>query len=97
MNHIGVPKRRKDGRGKFHDLTLHARIDLFVQNEPTTGAQLMALKWLGNTGSHEAAQVGRDDLLDALEIMEHALAEIIERRSKRVKALAKKLTKKYGA
>jgi len=95
MNHLGVPKRRKDGSGKYHDLSLHARIDLFAQNEPATGPQLMALKWLGNTGSHEA-QVARNDLLDAFEIMEHALVEIIDRRSARVATLAKKLTRKYA-
>jgi hypothetical protein len=37
----------------------------------------MALKWLGNTGTHTSA-VTRDDLLDAFEILDHALVELID-------------------
>jgi hypothetical protein len=95
MNHLGVPKRRKDKNGKFSDLTLHARIDSFAKVEPTVAPQLMALKWLGNSGSHDS-EVTRNDLLDAFEIMEHSLGELIDRRSQRVAALAKKLTKIHG-
>ena len=94
MNHIGVPKRKKGSNGKFHDLSLHARIEAFANKEPTIGAQLMALKWIGNTGSHDS-NVGTNDLLDSFEIMEHALAEIIGGHSARVAELAKQLTKKH--
>jgi hypothetical protein len=96
MNSLGVPKRRKDKTGKYFDLSLHTRIDEFAKKEPTIGPQLMALKWLGNAGSHTNREVSKDDLLDAFEIMEHALAEIIEKRSAKVAALAKKLTLKHG-
>lgn len=95
MNHLGVPKRKKDKNGKYSDLSLHARIDAFAKHEPTIGPHLMALKWLGNAGSHNR-EVSQNDLLDAFEIMEHALGEIIDRRSAKVAALAKKLTKKHG-
>lgn len=95
MNHLGVPKKKKDSQGKYYDLTLHKRIDAFAQNEPKIGPQLMALKWLGNSGSHDS-EVSQDDLLDAFEIMEHSLGEIIERRSERVALLAQKMTKKHG-
>jgi len=57
--------------------------------------QLMALKWLGNSGSH-SGEVSRDDLLDAFEILEHALAELLEQKSERIAALAKKMTAKHG-
>ena len=96
MDHLGVPKRRKDQNGRYFDLSLHFRIDAFAKKESAIGPQLMALKWLGNSGSHDS-EVSRDDLLDAFEIMEHALGEIIEHRSARVSALAKKLTKKHGS
>jgi hypothetical protein len=98
MNHLGVAKRKKDKNGKFFDLSLHGRIDEFARSEPVIGPQLMALKWLGNAGSHSNREVGRDDLLDAFEILEHALGEIIDKRSARsakVAELAKKLTKKH--
>jgi hypothetical protein len=74
---------------------LHGAIEAFAKNSPEVGAQLMALKWLGNTGSHNS-RVSRDDLLDAFEVLEHALSEIIERRSERVAELAKGLTAKHA-
>lgn len=95
INYLGVPKRKKGGSGKYFDLTLHARIDAVAKKEPTIGFQLMALKWLGNAGSH-IGDVSKNDLLDAFEIMEHALGEIIERRSAKVAKLAKNLSKKHG-
>lgn len=95
MNHLCVPKRKKDRSGKYFDLSLHARIDAVAKKEPIIGSQMMALKWLGNAGSHIGA-VSKNDLIDAFEIMEHALGEIIERRSAKVAKLAKKLIKKHG-
>lgn len=74
---------------------LHAAIESFAKNNPVLGAQLMALKWLGNTGSHDSS-VSQSDLLDAFEILEHALSEILERRSERVALLAKQLTDKHA-
>jgi len=54
MDHLGVPKRKKDKNGKFDDLSLHHRVEIFQKGSPIIGSQLMAHKWLGNTGSHEA-------------------------------------------
>ena len=95
LNHQGIPKRKRDSKGKYKELWLHARLDLFAKGNPATGAQLMALKSLGNSGAHEGS-ISREDLLDAFEVLEHSLEEIIEQRSKRVAALSKKLTKKHG-
>lgn len=95
MNHLGVPKKKKSKNGRYSELTLHARIDAYAAKDPQVGSQLMALKWLGNTGSHEG-DVSKTDILDAFEILEHALLEILDKRSERVAALAKKLVKKHG-
>lgn len=80
LNHLNVPRRRKDQNNKFSDLTLHKRIEFFMTKEPSLGSHLMALKWLGNTASHEG-NVSRNDLLDAFEILEHLLDELIGKRS----------------
>jgi hypothetical protein len=95
MDSLGVPRRKKTAMGKYSDLTLHARIDHFAQGQPTTGGQLMALKWVGNAGSHQG-EVSKNDLLDAFEVLDHALVELIDQRSERVSELAKKLTRKHG-
>lgn len=95
LNHAGVQKTKKANNGQVN-LSLHARLDIYAQKEQVVGSQLMALKWLGNSGSHGGGVVSREDLLDAFEIMEHALLEIIEKRSKYVATLAKNLTKKHS-
>lgn len=95
MDHVGIPRKRKNSQGKYSEQSLHARLANYAQLFPNIGAQLMALKWLGNAGSHDS-EVSRNDLLDALEVFEHALLEIIEKRSIRVAGLAKQLTKKFG-
>ena len=60
MDALSIPKRKKVG-AKYSDLSLHARIALFGKNEPILGAQLLALKWLGNSGSHDS-KMSRSDL-----------------------------------
>lgn len=95
MDHLSIPRRRRETNGRFSDLSLHQRIDLFEKDNPAIGGQIMALKWLGNTGSHEG-QVTRNDILDAFEILEHVLGELIEQRTAKVAALAKQLMKKHA-
>jgi hypothetical protein len=95
LDHLGVQKHKRSTQGQMSDLSLHARINIFARSKPTVAPQLMALKWLGNTGSHDSV-VSKGDLLDAFEIMEHALGELIDERSQRVAKLAKKLTKKHS-
>jgi hypothetical protein len=94
MNDLGIPVKKKTVKGKYADLSLHRRIDIFAAKNPVIGQQLMALKWLGNSGSH-SNDVSQTDILDAFEILEHSLDEIVEKRSIRITALAKKLTKAH--
>jgi hypothetical protein len=95
LDQLQLPRRRKSKAGKFTELTLHSRLEALSERSLTIGLQLMALKWLGNSGSHDGA-VSQDDLLDAFEILEHSLAELLEQRSKRIAELAKKLTRKHA-
>jgi hypothetical protein len=95
MDHCGIKRRAKNKHGKFYELSLHKRIEIFAEKNPDIGKQLMALKWLCNAGSHKTA-LSKRDLLDACEIIEHALAEIIGQRTMRIRTLAKQLERKYG-
>ncbi|MEJ8821551.1 DUF4145 domain-containing protein [Variovorax humicola] len=91
LDHLGIPAKSKKGGY----LPLDQRIDAFSKNDPANGAHLMALKWLGNVGSH-TDYVNADDLLAAFEITEHALAEIIDKKSASIARLAASITAKYG-
>jgi Domain of unknown function (DUF4145) len=96
MTNLGIPTQKPSSKnGKVVDLTLHQRIEIYAKAEPQIGNQLMALKWLGNTGSH-GQKVNVEDLLDAFEILEHSLEEILDNKSKKIADLAKKLTQKHS-
>lgn len=92
LDHVGIARKpEKEGAVEY---SLHKRIEEYSKNNAVLGGHLMALKWLGNTGSHQS-NVHKSDLLDAFEILEHALSEIIENRSERLAALAKQLVEKH--
>jgi hypothetical protein len=95
MDHYRIPKRRKGQNHKYFDLKLHDRIETFSQKRSGAGEKLMALKWLGNTASHQGT-VGRDDILNGFEILEFLLAELFEQRSVRIEELTRQLTKKHA-
>ncbi|MCQ4314466.1 DUF4145 domain-containing protein [Stutzerimonas zhaodongensis] len=94
MDHLGIAQE-KSVNGRTSQLKLHARIEEFSKQNAEIGNQLMALKWLGNTAAHEGI-AHRGHLLDAFEILEHVLAEVIDERSARVAALADKMKSRYG-
>ncbi len=95
LTHVGVPTVDKTSTEKQTDIPLHRRIELYAKENPEIGQQLMALKWIGNSSSH-GGQVARREILDAFELLEHSLIEVLEKRSAKMAALAKKLTEKYG-
>lgn len=96
MTNLGIPATQQSPKNsKLIDLTLHQRIEIYAKAEPQIGHQLMALKWLGNTGSH-GERINIEDLLDAFEILEHSLEEILDNKSKKIADLAKKMTQNHS-
>jgi hypothetical protein len=95
MDHYRIPRRCRGTNGKYFDLKLHTRIEIFSKRQSSAGEKLMALKWLGNTGSHQG-DVSRNDLLDGFEILEYLLAELFEKRTVHVVGLARQLMKKHA-
>jgi hypothetical protein len=95
VTHLGV-KRFYVQRNKRRPLSLHARIDLLPAQYGHVKELLLAIKWLGNAGSHPGAEISADDVLDAYELIEHVLLEIFSARSKAMKSLAKKVNRRKG-
>jgi hypothetical protein len=95
MDAQGIPKKGKTSKGKFEKLSLHARIERFEKKKPEVGANLLAIKWLGNSGSHSNDLIA-SDTLDGFELLAHALEEIYESKSVRLKRLAAAIIKKKG-
>jgi Domain of unknown function (DUF4145) len=104
MDHFKVAKfriakqpKKPNAPGKMRPLDLSSRIDKFIS---ATGAvihkdHLHALRVVGNLGSHKNVLSGTE-MLDAFEIYEHALGELIGKKSAQIGKLAKKLSKHTG-
>lgn len=86
-------------KGKRQDLALHSRIDKFKAKNVEAAEGLLAIKWLGNEGSHASLEEGLtlDDLLDAYELFEHAIDLIYVQQSAKMKKLAAGINKKRGS
>lgn len=104
MDHFKVAKfriaknpKKPNSPGKMKPLDLSARIDKFIS---ATGAvvhkdHLHALRVVGNLGTHKNV-LSRTEMLEAFEVYEHALEELIGKKSAQIGKLAKKLSKHAG-
>lgn len=95
MTHIRIKQYRVEN-GKRRYLSLHERIKLLPKKYHDIQDLFMAVKWLGNAGSHSGTTVSADDVLNAYELMEKLLAEVFNKESKKLKALAKKIIENKG-
>lgn len=94
LTHLGVPTSDGTDNNNPRRLSLHRRIELLEKTNPEPARLLMAIKWMGNAGSHGGG-VFRRDTLDALEILEHILPELLERRSQKMQQLAERLVRRH--
>ena len=72
LDGMGVHRKIKPFATK--ELTLQQRIELMDKvRYPHISDMLMAIKLVGNDGSHDLGRASRDDVLDCYEILEHVL------------------------
>lgn len=83
-------------KGKRRYISLHQRIALLPPQYSEIKDLILAIKWLGNSGSHSRDGMTLDDVMDAYEFLEHILEEIFGKKAKNLKARAKKVNKKKG-
>ena len=96
MDHAGVKIRKTNTEGEFHYFSLHQRIEEFAKKFPKIGKNLMAIKFLGNSGSHKGKSIPHEDILDGYHIVEHTLIAMFEKREETVARIATKLSKRHG-
>jgi hypothetical protein len=89
-------KRYDTRNGKKIFLNLHKRINLIPLKHQSLKDCCLAIKWLGNAGSHSDKKITSDDVMDAYEIMDEVLRELFEKRQKHIKKLVKTINKKKG-
>lgn len=101
MDERGVKRKARirngPNQGKFRTLSLHERIEVYGEKEKQAQEQLMALKWLGNIGSHTGHEdLKRNHLIDAFEHFEFALELIYVQRAVALSSRAKAIIKAKG-
>lgn len=80
-------------KGKKVISKLHYRIELFKNSKPDEAELLMAIKWIGNSGSHTNNDLTKDDILDGYEILQSVTTKLYEKDTHRLKKLSKKINK----
>lgn len=88
-----VPKTYID-KGNRKGYTLHKRIEIFKKSNPEEADNFMAIKWIGNTGSHQINNLTKDDIMDGLEILEYVTNNLYDKNNPRIKKLSKKINKR---
>jgi hypothetical protein len=91
MTHFKVP-RTSTSKGKRMPIALHHRIDHhFRTAHPDEADTLLAIKWIGNAGSHQPGPLDRSAVEDALDLLDHVLHDLFvsKAQAKRIKRIAK--------
>lgn len=94
LDSLRVNKTRQI-KGKRTTLGLHSRIESMRLKYPGAHASLMAIKWLGNAGSHPSA-LDRAAVFDALDIFESVLHALYDKHPERIKKLVAKVNRRRG-
>ncbi len=95
LDDLRIRRTTKTIHGKRSYLSLHSRIDGIRQKYPAVHSSLIAVKWLGNAGSHAGA-LTRKSVFDALDIFESVLEELYSDHPKALKKLVATVNQRKG-
>lgn len=88
---IGIPDKNDKGR----DINLHSRINSLEGQYAPYKEPLMAIKFLGNAGSHTYDGVKTNDIEDAYEIMEYVTNDLFSGKKEAIEMLSERLSTKF--
>jgi hypothetical protein len=92
LNELKVNKTENTSSGR-KNLSLHQRILLYKTINPGVANYLLAIKWIGNAGSHYS-EIKKENLLDAFELLEYSLELLYNDKQKKLDKLSKEINKK---
>jgi hypothetical protein len=87
LDERSMPREVERKPGRNTRLPLHDRIVRFQENDPEPGKLLLAIKVIGNVGTH-GDDITFDDLLIGYEILDHVIDIIYSGRAARISGLA---------
>lgn len=75
--------------------SLHQRIEKFETTEPEISKSLMALKWIGNIGSH-AGSIEKTDILKSFQVLYFTLLKLYDDKEKNIKNYIEEINQNKG-
>ncbi|WP_159072859.1 DUF4145 domain-containing protein [Streptomyces glaucescens] len=97
MDWEGIP-RKWSSNGKSYNLSLHRRIERFKTAKPTFSKAadlLLAVKWIGNVGSHGSV-IRVLDVLDAVDILDRIIQQLYDTSPARIERKAEEIIARKG-
>jgi hypothetical protein len=91
LTELNIPLINVTKNGKA-ELSLHRRLEKFSELNPNVAQHLIAIKWIGNAGSH-FSELKTKDVLDAYELVEFSLDRLYNDNEKRLIELSKEINK----
>ncbi len=95
LTHLKVARTKPKRGGGRTRLNLHQRIEVLPAKHADVRDALLAIKWLGNAGAHEA-EMSRDTVYDAFDILELVLRKLYSKDHEAVERLVKAVNKRKG-
>jgi len=80
---------------KEKPIPLHKRIELYSKTEPEIAKHLLAIKWIGNAGTH-TGKLNTKDVLTGFELLEYCVEELFNNKARRLTQLSEKINKRRG-
>lgn len=95
LDFLKEPETKLSKPGKREPLTLHTRIASLATRDKELSESLLAVKWLGNVGSH-SDELSREDIFDAFDILDLILSDLFVSHRARVKKLVSSINENKG-
>ena len=92
LDYYGVKKWTKDKNNKDAPIHLDARIKEYDKNFTDIAATLMAIKWIGNAGSH-TSDLTAENVIMGYQLFSHAMDEAFDKKSATIKKMVQKINK----
>jgi hypothetical protein len=88
--------RKTSPANRSKRLSLHERILLFRPANPTAADFLMAMKWIGNVGTHESSPLPLSAVLDGIELFARAIELIYDQEGRALERRAATINRRGG-
>ncbi len=86
----------KIDRKQANEMTLHRRIELLGEEHQKIKDFCLAVKWLGNAGSHCNDNMTIDDVFDGYDILSFILEELYDNKHEKLTAMAETINENRG-